>query len=150
MLRAERRRVVPFIGAGLSAEAGVPAADPLARLIAEKANERGVAIDVYPQRRVALVAAAQKRNPLVDHCKGKGTGCAQLAELRPETALEHSGMEVEDALALNERIGANGVIAGRKRRDLDLGAQLSERVGDPALAFVHVHDDLRPPRRGQR
>jgi hypothetical protein len=48
MLRAERRRVVPFIGAGLSVEAGVPAADPLGRILAERANERGAAIDVRP------------------------------------------------------------------------------------------------------
>jgi hypothetical protein len=41
MLRAERRQVVPLIGAGLSVEARVPAADPLARILAEKRTERG-------------------------------------------------------------------------------------------------------------
>jgi len=48
MLRADRRRVVTFIGAGLSVEAGVPAAAPMAQLIAEKANELGAAVDVRP------------------------------------------------------------------------------------------------------
>jgi NAD-dependent SIR2 family protein deacetylase len=46
ILRVERRRTVPFIGAGLSVEAGVPAAEPMAQLIAEKANERGATVDV--------------------------------------------------------------------------------------------------------
>lgn len=77
---------------------------------------------------------------------GKGTGCAQLAELRPQAALEDSGVEVEDPLALNERIGAHGVIAGRKLRDLDLGSKFCERVGDAALTFVHIDDDLHPCR----
>ncbi len=51
-------------------------------------------------------------------------------------------MEVEDALAFNERVGAHGVIAGPKLRDLDLGSQFCERVGDAALAFMYVDDDL--------
>jgi hypothetical protein len=49
----------------------------------------------------------------LDEEVGRGTRCAQLAELRSEATLEDSGMEVEDALPLNERIRANGVIAGR-------------------------------------
>jgi NAD-dependent SIR2 family protein deacetylase len=55
MLRAERRHVVPFIGAGLSVEAGVPAADPLARLIAEKANKRGRRSTFDPTSRQSAV-----------------------------------------------------------------------------------------------
>jgi hypothetical protein len=61
MLRAERRRVVPFIGAGLSVEAGVPAADPLGSILAERANERGAAIDVRP---VAAVLQGGQRAAL--------------------------------------------------------------------------------------
>jgi len=51
-------------------------------------------------------------------------------------------VEVEGPLGLNERIGAHGVITGRQPRDLDLRSQFRERVGDSALALVHVDDDL--------
>lgn len=44
-LREQREELVPFTGAGVSVEAGVPAADDLALQIASKANERGAGID---------------------------------------------------------------------------------------------------------
>ncbi|HVS10012.1 MAG TPA: CopG family transcriptional regulator, partial [Planctomycetota bacterium] len=72
----------------------------------------------------------------------KCAGGAELAELRPEAALEHGGVEVEHPLALDERVGAHGVVARRERRGLDLGAELGERLGDAALPLVHVDDDL--------
>jgi hypothetical protein len=43
-LANERERVLPFVGAGISVDAGVPAADALAELIAARAGEEGVAI----------------------------------------------------------------------------------------------------------
>ena len=49
---------------------------------------------------------------------------------------------VEDTLPLDERVGADRVVACRKRRDLDFRSELGERLGDPALALVHVDDDL--------
>jgi hypothetical protein len=72
----------------------------------------------------------------------KAQAARSFAELRPEPSLEHGGVEVEDTLALDERVGADGVVAGGKRRDLDLGAEVGERLGDPALALVDVDDDL--------
>jgi predicted RNA binding protein YcfA (HicA-like mRNA interferase family) len=52
-------------------------------------------------------------------------------------------VKVEDALALYERLGADRVVAGWQRRDLDLGSEFRMRVGDAALALVDVDDDLR-------
>jgi hypothetical protein len=40
-LQRERQRIVPFVGAGLSREAGVPAAGEMALLIIQSARERG-------------------------------------------------------------------------------------------------------------
>lgn len=51
-------------------------------------------------------------------------------------------MEVEHALRLDERVGTHGVIAGRKRRELDLGPHLCKRLSDSTLPLVHVHKDL--------
>ena len=77
---------------------------------------------------VVVEWAAVDVGPL-DQQVRKRAGRAQLPELRPETALEHCGVKVEHALALDERVRADRVIAGGKRRDLDLGAELGERVG---------------------
>lgn len=43
-LRDNRRMIVPFTGAGVSADAGVPVADELALLIASSANDRDAGI----------------------------------------------------------------------------------------------------------
>jgi hypothetical protein len=51
-------------------------------------------------------------------------------------------VEVEDALALDERVSAHGVVAGRERGDLDDGSKLGKALGDAALALMDVHDDL--------
>ena len=123
----------------------------------------GEAMD--PERRVTLVAAPQERDPLVDHGEARatnagvvqrsagdvcplheeireGAGSAKLAELRPQSALEHCSVEVEDAFAFDERVRADCVVAGWERGDLDLGAEFAEGVGDSALALVDVDDDL--------
>lgn len=44
-VRERRPDVVPFTGAGVSADAGVPVADKLALLIADGANDRGATVD---------------------------------------------------------------------------------------------------------
>ena len=38
-------------------------------------------------------------------------------------------VKVEYTLALNQRFGADGVVASRKQYKLDLGAELGERLG---------------------
>ena len=43
-LRERRDAIVPFVGAGLSVNAGIPFADPLALQIAAKANESGASV----------------------------------------------------------------------------------------------------------
>jgi SIR2-like domain len=43
-LQRERDRIIPFVGAGLSVEAGVPAARKMAALITEKAHDRGLEV----------------------------------------------------------------------------------------------------------
>lgn len=50
-------------------------------------------------------------------------------------------MEVEDTFAFDERVRADRVVAGWKRRDFDLSTELAQRIGDPALPLVDVHDD---------
>jgi hypothetical protein len=100
-----------------------------------------------PERRVSLVARAQQRDPLVDRREAgsanrvrrqrppvdvrardeqvrERAGGAQARELRPEVALRDRRVEVEDALALDERAGADGVVAGRQARRLDDRAEL--------------------------
>ena len=44
----------------------------------------------------------------------KRAGGSQLAELRPETSLEHSPVKIEDAFPLNEGVRPDGVIACRE------------------------------------
>jgi uncharacterized protein YndB with AHSA1/START domain len=51
-------------------------------------------------------------------------------------------VEIADALALDQRVRTDRVVAGRKRRYLDLGAELvREDVCDAALLLVHIDDD---------
>jgi hypothetical protein len=59
-------------------------------------------------------------------------------------------VKVENALALDQSVGTDRVVACGKRRELDLGAEFGEGLGDPALALVDVDDDLdwRRPRSG--
>ena len=45
-LHERREQIVPFVGAGLSVEAGIPFADRFALDIAESANERGAGVEV--------------------------------------------------------------------------------------------------------
>ncbi len=61
----------------------------------------------------------------------KRARCAELAELRPQASLEHGGMQVEDTLALHEGVHTDGVIAGRKRGDLDAAPTLASVAAIP-------------------
>jgi hypothetical protein len=99
---------------------------------------------VDPEGRVALVAAAEKRDPLVDDGKAcaadgvvvewpavdvrplheqvrESAGGAQLPELRPEATLEHRRVKIENALAFDERVRADGIVSRGKSGDLDVG-----------------------------
>jgi len=42
--------------------------------------------------------------------------CAQLPQLRPQPTLQNGRVQVEDALALDQCFGTDGVVTGRKRR----------------------------------
>lgn len=121
MLRADRRRVVPFIGAGLSVEAGVPAADPLPRMLAEKANERGAAIDVRPD----FAVVCTEINEQLSH--------EQLQEIASEVVLEREVVPTA-MLRLLARVlsrkssTANLLVVGAYPN----GMQWDPRRGDPA------------------
>jgi hypothetical protein len=50
-------------------------------------------------------------------------------------------VEVEHALAFDECVGTDGVVACGKRRDLDVGAELAEGLRDAALLLMDIDHD---------
>jgi hypothetical protein len=76
-LHQERERVLPFIGAGVSVNAGVPAAADLARLIAARARTEG--IDVAENASFAEVCAAVSEER--DHLRLQQITAAIIDEL---------------------------------------------------------------------
>jgi hypothetical protein len=93
-----------------------------------------------PAHRVRVQAAAVEIGSL-DEQVGVRARRPQLGELRPEVVLANRAVEVEHTLALDDRVRADGVVAGGKSGKLDLGPELLEQSGDAATCLLHVDDD---------
>jgi hypothetical protein len=81
----------------------------------------------------------------LDEQVGKKACGPQLAYLSPQSSLDDRGMQVANALALDQCVLAYGVVTGRQRCNLDLNTEFGEEERNPALVFMGVHDD---PNRG--
>jgi hypothetical protein len=141
ILRAERRRTVPFIGAGLSVEAGVPAAEPMAQLVAEKANERGATVDV----RSAFAEVCADVNEQLSH--------EQLQEIVSELVLARD-VRPTALLQLLARVLSRKLLTSNyddaTERSIDavgltpkrIGPKEAAALGEPAegeVFVIHVH-----------
>lgn len=119
---------------------------------------------VQPERRVSLALAPEEWDSEVDHGQTgssdrigvqrttidvaaldeqiwKGTRRSQLSYLRPKSALDDRGVEVEDSFALDNRVRTHHVVAGWEACDLDRGAELRQEIGYAAALLLPVGDD---------
>jgi len=61
--------------------------------------------------------------------------------LEPQAPHQDRAVQIEDALAFDNRLRADRVVARGKRRHLHVGTETLERCGNPARALVNVDDD---------
>jgi hypothetical protein len=140
-LRERRPEVVPFTGAGVSADAGVPVADKLALLIAEAASELGAEVDRVED--FATVCAAVTDALGVEQLQAVVAGVVSRLEVRP-TPLLRSIVRAPSRIVLTSNYDDGLEQAAREvgLTPRTFEPRMAPALGQPAVSevfVVHIH-----------
>jgi hypothetical protein len=146
-LHRERERVLPFIGAGVSVSAGVPAAKDLARLIATRAREEGVEVALDASFAAVCAAVSEQRNHLrlqqitatiVDELELRPTPLHQLIVRAPLGVVATTNFDRSLSLAA-ESAGLTPLVRTPQQ------AHALDMPQEGEVVIVHLHGHLDEP-----
>lgn len=144
-LHRERERVLPFIGAGVSVSAGVPAAKDLARLIAARARAEGVEVAVDASFAAVCAAVSEQRDHLrlqqitatiVDELELRPTPLQELIVRAPLGVVATTNFDRSLSLAA-ESAGLTPLV----RTPQQAHALDTPREGEVVIVHLHGHLD---------